>query len=108
MSFRIAVVAAPLVAAFLACQSAVAEEPAPPDNYWTLVHDEAVLADLQLTGEQRARFREILDPLDLRCFPLRNKSAAEATAGFAAAAEEAKQKLAKWLKPRQSQRLALV
>jgi thiol-disulfide isomerase/thioredoxin len=105
MFFRFPLVVAASLTAFFACPAARGEEAVPPDPYWSLVHDEAVLADLKLTGEQRARLRAILDPLDLRCFSLRNKSAAEATAGFASATDEAKQQIAKVLKPQQAQRL---
>jgi peroxiredoxin len=85
---------------------AIADDgPVPANPYWTLVHDEAVLADLKLTSAQRQSVRAVLDPLDLKCFPLRNKSAAEATAGFAQAAADAKTQLAKVLKPQQVQRL---
>src|SRR5439155_2215332 len=75
------------------------------DPYWSLIHDQAVLDDLKLTTDQRTSWREVLDPLDLRCFPLRNKSAVEAAAGFANAATEARGKLTKVLKPQQAQRL---
>ena len=76
-----------------------------PDPYWSLVHDEAVLDDLKLTADQRKAWRSALDPLDLRCFPLRNKSASEAEAGFAKAATDARTELSKILKPQQTQRL---
>src|SRR5436190_7279354 len=90
---------------FFLCFTAVGEDPAPADPFWSLVHDQAVLDDLKLTPEQQKAWRDVLDPLDLRCFPLRNKSAAEAEAGFAKAAAEAKAQLAKVLKPQQAQRL---
>src|SRR5207244_1423258 len=82
-----------------------ADDPAPIDPYWSLIHDQAVLDDLKLTSDQRTSWREILDPLDLRCFPLRNKSAVEAAAGFAKAAADAKTQLTKVLKSQQAQRL---
>ena len=82
-----------------------ADEPAPTDPYWSLVHDEAVLDELKLTADQWAAFRNCLDPLDLQCFPLRNKSAEVAAAGFAKAAGEARKELTKILKPLQAQRL---
>jgi thiol-disulfide isomerase/thioredoxin len=78
---------------------------APLDPYWSLVHDQAVLEDLKLTHEQRKAWRAVLDPLDLQCFPLRNRSAAEYAAGFATAAAEAKTQLTKVLRPQQAQRL---
>src|SRR5262245_4688289 len=83
----------------------LAEEVAPTDPYWSLVHDQAVLDDLKLSADQQRAWRDVLDPLDLRCFPLRNKSAAEAEAGFAKAAADAKTQLTKVLKPQQAQRL---
>jgi thiol-disulfide isomerase/thioredoxin len=92
-------------ASLLVSLSARADDVAPLDPYWSLVHDQAVLDDLKLTAEQRKAWREALDPLDVRCFPLRNKSAAEATAGFAKAAADARTQLAKILKPQQAQRL---
>src|SRR5207249_857924 len=65
----------------------------------------AVLDDLKLTADQHKSWREILGPLDLRCFPLRNRSAQEAQAGFAKAAADARSQLTKILKPQQAQRL---
>jgi thiol-disulfide isomerase/thioredoxin len=82
-----------------------AEELATTDPYWSLVHDEAVLDELKLTNEQRSAFRKVLDPLDVACFSLRNKSAEAAAAGFAKAAAEARAELGKVLKPLQAQRL---
>jgi thiol-disulfide isomerase/thioredoxin len=84
---------------------AEAEEVAPADPYWTLVHDLAALDDLGLTAEQRASWRAVLDPLDVRCFPLRNRPAAQAESEFAKVAAEAKSQLTKVLKPHQVQRL---
>src|SRR5262245_23817860 len=82
-----------------------AEEVAPNDPYWTLIHDQAVLADLKLTQAQRLAWRQTLDRLDLRCFPLRNRSAAEASKGFSAVQSEAKAELVKILKAQQALRL---
>src|SRR5689334_20580067 len=103
MTFRPLLVAAlmPLVAA----AAAAAEQPTPNDPYWTLIHDQAVEADLKLTPAQRKAWWTALDPLDLKCFPFRNKPAAEADAGCAAILADAKQQLAKVLQPRQAQRL---
>jgi thiol-disulfide isomerase/thioredoxin len=83
----------------------LADEPTATDPYWSLVHDQFVLDDLKLTQQQKSAWREVLNPLDLRYFPLRNKSAAEATEGFAKAAAEAKQQLAKVLTSQQGPRL---
>lgn len=99
------------LAMFLAClfcgaAVADADEVAATDPYWSLVHDEAVLEELKLTREQRAAFRRVLDPLDVACFALRNKSAEAAAAGFGKAAGEAREQLGKVLQPQQAQRLA--
>ena len=97
------------LAAHLFCFAALAvassDDPTPVDPYWTLIHDEAVLADLKLTASQGEAMRAALDPLDLQCFPLRNRSASEANEGFAKAAAAARKELAKILKPAQNQRL---
>ncbi len=82
-----------------------ADDAAPTDPYWSLVHDQAVLDDLKLSPDQLNAWREALDPLDLRCFPFRNRSAAQAEAGFAKAAAEARAQLTKILKAQQAQRL---
>jgi thiol-disulfide isomerase/thioredoxin len=98
----------PFLSLLLVSVVAIAEDSATPDPYWSLIHDSAVLEDLKLTSEQRKRIRAVLDPLDIQCFPLRNKPAAEATKGFAAATAEARQEIAKILKPQQNQRLAQI
>src|SRR5262245_46825138 len=85
-----------------------ADDAAPTDPYWSLVHDQAVLDDLKLTSDQQTAWRTALDPLDLCCFPLRNRSAAEAEAGFTKAAADARAQLTKILKPPQAQRLAQI
>ncbi len=82
-----------------------AADSAPTDPYWALIHDRAVLDDLKLSAEQEKSWREVLDPLDLRCFPLRNRSAAEAEAGFSKAAADARARLTNFLAPQQAQRL---
>jgi thiol-disulfide isomerase/thioredoxin len=103
MPFRPTLLAAllPLVAG----AAAAADLPAPNDPYWTLIHDQAVDAELKLTPAQRKAWWAALDPLDLKCFPYRNKPAAEADAGCAAILADAKQQLGKVLQPRQVQRL---
>src|SRR5262245_46361983 len=85
--------------------AAFADEAGPSDPFWTLVHDEAVLDDLKLAAEQRSQWRAVLDVLDLRCFPLRNRPAAEADGGFAKLNADAKAQLGKILKSAQTQRL---
>src|SRR5688572_20162589 len=85
--------------------SAQAQDPAPLDPYWTLIHDQSILDDLKLTTDQRKTWRQILDPLDLDCFPLRNKPAAEAEPTAARLNKDAKTQIAKILRPQQTQRL---
>src|SRR2546430_2389073 len=52
-----------------------ADEPAPSDPYWSLVHDQTVLDDLKLTAEQQAAWRQVLDPIDLRAAKLETAAA---------------------------------
>jgi thiol-disulfide isomerase/thioredoxin len=85
--------------------TAQAQDPTPIDPYWSLIHDQAVLDDLKLTADQRKTWRQTLDPLDLDCFPLRNKPAAEAEPVAARLNSDAKTQIAKILRPQQSQRL---
>lgn len=94
-----------VLALFAFTAQALADDPKPSDPYWSLVHDAAVLEELKVSGDQRVAIRKILDPLDLECFPLRNKSADAATAGFAKAAAAARKGLSMVLKPAQVQRL---
>ena len=76
------------------------------DGYWTLIHDQAVLADLKLTPQQQAAWRQMLDPLDVSFFPFRGKSAAEATAALQERTAQAKGQAAKILTPPQLERLS--
>jgi thiol-disulfide isomerase/thioredoxin len=89
----------------VACSAVGADDLLPADPFWTLIHDDAVLADLKLSANQRTALRKILDPLDVRGFPLRNKPAAEANEGFAKLAAEARQALDNVLSGQQMQRL---
>jgi thiol-disulfide isomerase/thioredoxin len=90
---------------FILIASASSDEPeAAGEPYWTLLHEPAVVAELKLTATQRASYQELLDGLDLRFFPFRNKSREEATAGLVKLVEEAQQKLKTLLKPEQLRR----
>jgi peroxiredoxin len=81
-----------MIATFFVTLLAVAAAPAAGESapavtpldeaYWTLLHDDAVVADLKLSAPQQLKFHAALDPLDLRLFPLRNRPAAEAAAGL--------------------------
>jgi peroxiredoxin len=75
------------------------------EAYWSLVHEDAVPADLKLTPQQRKDFRAALDEFDLRLLPLRNRTAAEASAGSAKIVAEAQAALSRILKPQQQTRL---
>jgi thiol-disulfide isomerase/thioredoxin len=75
------------------------------DPYWLLLHEPAVLEELNLIAAQRGKFQEMLDEVDLRYFPLRNKSSEEATKGFHALLDEVQTQLKTLLKPEQQLRL---
>lgn len=85
--------------------AARADEPAATDPFWTLIHDEAVLADLKATADQRRQIRAVLDPLDVQCFRLRNRPTDEAAKGFGEATAQARKAVGKVFKPQQVQRL---
>jgi peroxiredoxin len=96
---------AALVWTFFVCSAFAGDIPLPADPFWNLIHDEAVLAELKLTAKERKALREILDPLDIRGFPLRNQPAADADEGFAKLTAEARVALAKVLRPQHMQRI---
>jgi peroxiredoxin len=75
------------------------------DPLWTLLHEEAVVAELNLTDEQRGSFQEYLDGIDLRYFPLRNRSREEAQAGFKTLKAEIETRLPDLLSKEQNERL---
>jgi peroxiredoxin len=83
------------------------EDAQPPDDtLWKLLHDEAVLNDLQLTPEQRKAWRVVLDPLDLRLWPLRNQSPPVAQQGLAAILADAQEGTRPILRAAQRERLS--
>ncbi len=75
------------------------------DPFWILLHEPVVADELQLTPTQRKSFRKLLDGLDLRSFPLRNQSAADAEAGMAKIYAEVTDQLKILLQPAQYRRL---
>lgn len=75
------------------------------DPWWILIHEPAVLEGLDLSERQRESYKKSLDALDLRFFPLRNKSRDEALAGLAKIVADAKTELQQILEPKQDQRL---
>ena len=82
-----------------------ADSPAATDAYWVLLHEDAVPDDLHLTAAQKRDLRAALDELDLQVFPLRNRSAKEASDGLAKVVATVKTGLAKRWKPEQRSRL---
>ncbi|MFN0197169.1 MAG: redoxin domain-containing protein [Planctomycetaceae bacterium] len=60
------------------------------DPYWVLLHEPAVVAELDLTESEREAYRELLDELDLRFFPIRNKSREVAVEGLTKIVAEAR------------------
>lgn len=75
------------------------------DPYWLLLHEPAVLDELNLSDSQFDEYRELLDALDLQFFPVRNKSREEAVAGLAKIVEEVRRRLPAVLQPSQLRRL---
>lgn len=75
------------------------------DPGWILLHEPAVIEDLKLSAGQRQEFQQLIDELDLRVFPLRNKSANEISAGLDKIFAEIQQGLKTVLRPAQVKRL---
>src|SRR5207248_2966666 len=61
-----------------------------------------------LHADQREKYQSLLDELDVRFFPLRNKPREAGQAGLAQIMNEARQKLKMILKPAQFERLTEV
>ena len=76
------------------------------DPYWILLHEPSVVQELKLTATQRKSYQTLLDDLDLRFFPLRNKPQKEALAGASEIVAEAREKLKTLLQPAQARRLS--
>lgn len=75
------------------------------DPYWVLLHEPAVIDELKLRPSQQQAYVQLLDQLDLRYFPLRNKTRDEALAGMELIIAEARQQLKSLLTPAQRNRL---
>ena len=81
-------------------------QPAPAtEAYWTLLHEESVVADLKLSASQKGEYLTALDALDLRLFPLRNRAVKEATEGSEKIVADAKAAMTRLLSPAQLARL---
>jgi peroxiredoxin len=89
-----------------ACRAFSAENAGEIEPFWTLLHEPAVVDELKLSAGQRRQYQTMLDALDVRFFPLRNKSREEAEAGSLKLVREAKDELSTLLNSQQSQRLA--
>jgi thiol-disulfide isomerase/thioredoxin len=76
------------------------------DPYWILLHEPAVVAELKLTASQQPKYQGLLDDLDLRFFPLRNKSQKEALAGQGEIVADVREQLKTLLQPVQNKRLS--
>jgi peroxiredoxin len=87
------------------CNAHAADPFAGVDPYWILLHEPAVKEELKLNETQQAAYQKLIDQLDLRFFPLRNKPPEEAFSRLAKIVAEAQQGLAKILQPAQQQRL---
>lgn len=75
------------------------------DPYWILLHEPAVIAHLKLSTSQQQAFQKLTDNLDLRVFPLRNKSRDEMLPALTEVFNEAQQAVATILQPAQAKRL---
>jgi peroxiredoxin len=100
----------PLLAAALAvfCTASAASAIDPyagNDPFWVLIHEPAVIAELKLSEAQRKSYGALLDGLDLRFMPLRNKPQEEARAGAEQVIAEARSGLKELLDSQQSRRL---
>lgn len=81
------------------------ESAAALESFWLLLHERQLPALIQLSQDQRSRFRQLFDDLDLRFFPLRNQSADKALAGMRTLITEARQALPSILDASQTQQL---
>jgi len=75
------------------------------DPAWSLLHEPAVERELTLTATQSQQFRGLLDELDARFFPLRNKPNDEAAKGATEILADASTRLEAMLSQAQLRRL---
>jgi peroxiredoxin len=75
------------------------------EPYWVLLHEPAVIDELNFSGEQRAEYRRLLDEWDLRFFPLRNKPNRDAIAGMTQILDDVQKQLKSVLRTEQQTRL---
>ncbi len=75
------------------------------DPLWILIHEPAVIAELKLTANEQKAFQKLTDDLDLRVFPLRNKSRDVMLPGLKKVFEELQAGLKSAVSPAQHKRL---
>jgi peroxiredoxin len=75
------------------------------DPYWILLHEPAVIEELKLSKSQRQAFQKQTDDLDLRVFPLRNKSRDEMLPELTKVFSDAQQAVGTILQPAQEKQL---
>ena len=76
------------------------------DLVWNLIHEPAVERDLELSPAKSRELRSLLDELDARFFPLRNKPSEEAAKGVTEALDELTKRLKSLLSESQFRRVA--
>lgn len=87
-------------------ESVTSAEPFPGiDPLWILVHEPAVIAELKLSADGQKAFQKLTDDLDLRVFPLRNKSRDVMLPGLTKVFEDLQAGLKSALSPKQFKRL---
>ncbi len=86
-------------------QVSAADPYAGSDPYWVLLHEPAVVEELNLSFEQQRSYQQTLDGLDARFFPLRNQSREVSQARSAEIIRTAHQAMESLLKPAQQTRL---
>ena len=78
------------------------------DPAWSLLHEPAVMQELALTPTQREQYCGLLDELDAKFFPLRNRPTDEATKGAAEILADATSRLEALLSEPQFRRLSAI
>jgi len=100
------IVFAALIVFLQTCPAWAIDPYAGVDPYWVLLHEPAVIEELQIVTTQRQTYQKILDDLDARFFRCRNKSAEVAQAEMKLVIAEVQKKLKPVLKSKQHQRLS--
>ncbi|WP_425614040.1 redoxin domain-containing protein [Anatilimnocola sp. NA78] len=88
----------------VASVSSAADPFAGADPSWALLHEPAVIDELKLSPTQRTAYQTLIDGVDLRFFPLRNKSRDAILAGVKEITADCQQQLNALLLPAQNKR----